>query len=399
MSHNDRMMTDRNPQLPLKQNGAKMMRLFRMRFLAGVLSALTFAACSDRAKPEPNPAFEVPITEPCDVEELVTEAAKIETSVAAAASNEGPAAKQTPPGPAPEGMVWIPPGKFWMGEDDPNQPDSRPVHQVQLDGFWIDTTEVTNSQFAAFVKATGYRTVAEIAPKAEDYPGADPKLLVPGSVVFTPPAGEVPLGDFLQWWRWQPGADWRHPEGPGSSIDDRMNHPVVHIAYEDAEAYCKWAGKRLPTEAEWEYAARGGQERKKYVWGDELNPDGKWMSNNWQGGFPHANSKLDGFLTTSPVKSFPPNGFGLYDVSANVWEWCSDWYRPDAYRHHDAKNPTGPVDSFDPQEPGIKKRVQRGGSFLCSDLYCIRYLPSARGKGAIDSGTNHIGFRCVKDSR
>jgi formylglycine-generating enzyme required for sulfatase activity len=208
----------------------------------------------------------------------------------------------------------------------------------------------------------------------------------------------VPLDDFLQWWRWQPGADWRHPEGPGSSIENRMDHPVVQIAYDDAVAYAKWAGKRLPTEAEWEKAARGGLERKKYVWGDELNPGGKWMSNNWQGGFPNENSKADGFVATSPVKSYAPNAFGLYDMSANVWEWCSDWYRPDSYKTLDARDPKGPADSFDPQEPGVPKRVHRGGSFLCSDLYCIRYLPAARGKGALDSGANHIGFRCVKDA-
>lgn len=310
---------------------------------------------------------------------------------------ESPQTKPT--GPAPDGMVWIPHGKFWMGAEDTTMPDARPVREIELSGYWIDTTEVTNRQFAEFVKATGYKTVAEIAPKAEDYPGADPKLLVPGSVVFTPSDGPVPLDNFLQWWRWQPGADWRHPEGPGSSIEDRMDHPVVQIAYDDAVAYAQWAGKRLPTEAEWEKAARGGLERKKYVWGDTLNPDGKWMSNNWQGGFPHANSKEDGFFSTAPVKSYQPNGYGLYDMSANVWEWCSDWYRPDSYKTMASKDPKGPADSFDPQEPGIPKRVHRGGSFLCSDLYCIRYLPAARGKGATDSGANHIGFRCVKDAK
>lgn len=313
------------------------------------------------------------------------------------AENAASSDSKKAPGKPPEGMVWIPPGKFWMGAEDPTMTDTKPVREIDVSGFWIDQTEVTNRQFAEFVKATGYKTVAEIAPKAEDYPGADPDLLVPGSVVFTPSEGPVPLDNFLQWWRWQPGADWRHPEGPDSSIENRMDHPVVHIAYNDAEAYAKWAGKRLPTEAEWEKAARGGLQRKKYVWGDELNPDGHWMSNNWQGGFPHANSKDDGFFSTAPVKSYPPNGFGLYDVSGNVWEWCSDWYRPDSYKSMASKDPKGPADSFDPQEPGIPKRVHRGGSFLCSDLYCIRYLPAARGKGALDSGANHIGFRCVKD--
>ena len=364
-----------------------------------VTAIVALCGCSGSQPAAPKQAFEPPITEPCDTgENQVLASSKPADTTATPPAPNVESTSNDATGPAPVGMVWIAPGKFWMGADDPNQPDSKPVHEVDIDGFWIDATEVTNRQFAEFVKATGYKTVAEIAPKAEDYPGADPKLLVPGSVVFTPPEGEVPLDNFLQWWRWQPGAQWRHPEGPGSSIDDRMDHPVVHIAYEDALAYCKWAGKRLPTEAEWEKAARGGLQQKRFVWGEELNPDGKWMSNNWQGGFPHANSKQDGFIATAPVKSYPPNAFGLYDMSANVWEWCSDWYRPDAYRHHEPKNPKGPADSFDPQEPGVPKRVQRGGSFLCSDLYCVRYLPSARGKGAIDSGTNHIGFRCVKDA-
>lgn len=320
-------------------------------------------------------------------------------AASAGAEAQAKAAETAPSGKPPEGMVWIAPGKFWMGAEDPTMPDARPVREIELSGYWIDATEVTNRQYAEFVKATGYKTVAEIAPKPEDYPGADPKLLVPGSVVFTPPNMPVPLDDFLQWWRWQPGADWRHPEGPGSSIENRMDHPVVQIAYDDAVAYAKWAGKRLPTEAEWEKASRGGLERKKYVWGDELNPGGKWMSNNWQGNFPNDNSKADGFTTTAPVKSYAPNAYGLYDMSANVWEWCSDWYRPDSYKTMDAKDPKGPADSFDPQEPGVPKKVHRGGSFLCSDLYCIRYLPAARGKGALDSGANHIGFRCVKDAK
>lgn len=315
-----------------------------------------------------------------------------------AASPASEKASQPVAGKAHEGMVWIKPGKFWIGAEDPTMPDARPVREIELSGYWIDSTEVTNRQYEAFVKATGYKTVAEIAPRAEDFPGADPKLLVPGSVVFTPPEVAVELDNFLQWWRWQPGANWQHPEGPESSITGRMDHPVVQIAYDDALAYAKWAGKRLPTEAEWERAARGGMERKKYVWGDDLNPGGKWMSNNWQGNFPQTNSKADGFYSTAPVRSYPPNGFGLYDMSANVWEWCSDWYRPDSYKNFDAKNPKGPAESFDPQEPGVPKRVHRGGSFLCSDLYCIRYLPAARGKGAIDSGANHLGFRCVKDA-
>jgi formylglycine-generating enzyme required for sulfatase activity len=357
--------------------------------------------CQENPKPlttESNPPKPVPIS--AVAAPALCDPPSRPLALAANLSSETKSTSGSEPKPtkATEGMSWIAPGKFWMGVEDPTMPDARPVREIELSGYWIDQTEVTNRQYEAFVKATGYKTVAEIPPKAEDYPGADPKLLVPGSVVFTPPAAEIPLDDFLQWWRWQPGADWRHPEGPESSIADRMDHPVVQIAYEDATAYAKWAGKRLPTEAEWERASRGGLERKKYVWGDELNPNGKWMSNNWQGGFPNANSKADGFYSTAPVKSYAPNGFGIYDMSANVWEWCSDWYRPDAYKSFSAKDPKGPSDSFDPLEPGIPKRVHRGGSFLCSDFYCIRYLPAARGKGAIDSGANHLGFRCVKDA-
>jgi formylglycine-generating enzyme required for sulfatase activity len=294
-------------------------------------------------------------------------------------------------------MVWIPGGAFWMGGNDDQMPDARPVHRVALDGFWMDRHEVTNAEFARFVESTGYETVAERRPDPRDFPGADPADLVPGSVVFTPPDRDVSLDDHLQWWAWVPGASWRHPEGPGSDLEGRMDHPVVHVAWDDAVAYARWAGKRLPTEAEWEYAARGGLDRKRYTWGDELTPGGTWMVNNWQGRFPRENRLLDGFRATAPVGSFPPNGFGLRDMAGNVWEWCADWYRPDAYRDSPTHNPRGPTDSFDPAEPGVPKRVQRGGSFLCSDLYCIRYLPGARGKGEPSSGASHVGFRCVKD--
>ncbi len=300
-----------------------------------------------------------------------------------------------PPGPAPEGMVWIPGGQFWMGNDDPTTPDAQPVHFVEVDPFWMDRTEVTNAQFAKFVEDTGYVTVAERAPKPEDYPGAPPELLVPGSLVFTPPNHAVPLENHLSWWRYVPGADWRHPEGPESDIKERDDHPVVHVCWDDAVAYAKWAGKRLPTEAEWEFAARGGLDRRRYVWGDELNPDGKWMSNNWQGNFPNQNLHEDGYDRTAPVGSYAPNGYGLFDMSGNVWEWCADWYRPDYYAQSPEKNPQGPDSSYDPMEPGMPKRVQRGGSFLCSDMYCVRYLPGPRGKGAVDSGASHVGFRCV----
>jgi formylglycine-generating enzyme len=315
-----------------------------------------------------------------------------------AAEPEPSAATTEPPGPAPKGMVWIPPGKFWMGSAE-TFPDTKPVHEVYLDGFWMDQTEVTNAQFAEFVKATGYVTVAEKKPDAKDFPGAAPEMLVPGSVVFTPPKEEVGLDNHLQWWRYVPGADWRHPEGPGSTIGGREHHPVVHVCWFDAVAYAEWAQKRLPTEAEWEYAARGGLDRKRYVWGDELRPGGKWMANIWQGRFPVENTAEDGYTRTAPVASFPPNGYGLYDMSGNVWEWCADWYRPDTYRAGLVRNPKGPDDSYDPLEPGTPKRVQRGGSFLCSDQYCVRYLPAGRGKGAPDTGNSHVGFRCVRSPR
>ncbi len=302
---------------------------------------------------------------------------------------------------APAGMVWIPGGEFAMGSDQ--FPDARPVHRVAVDGFWMDVTEVTNAEFDAFVRATSYVTVAERTPQAADYPGAPQENLVAGSVVFSPPPKEVPLDDHYQWWRYQKGADWRHPEGPESSITDRMDHPVVHVAYEDVLAYAKWAKKRLPTEAEWEFAARGGLDGKAYVWGDDFRPNGKFMANTFQGHFPDKNTGEDGFLGTSPVKAFPPNGYGLYGMAGNVWEWVTDWYRPDYYAKLAeaggvARNPKGPDDSFDPLEPRAVKRVQKGGSFLCTDQYCSRYMPGGRGKGEPDTGTNHTGFRCVRDA-
>jgi formylglycine-generating enzyme required for sulfatase activity len=305
-----------------------------------------------------------------------------------------------PPGPAPDGMIWIPGGQFWMGSDDGHMPDSRPWHRVYVDGYWMDRTEVTNQQFAQFVKATGYVTIAERKPRAEDFPGAPPENLVAGSVVFAPPSHSVNLTNHLQWWSYQAGANWRHPEGPASDIQNRMNHPVVHIAYADAVAYCTWAGRRLPTEAEFEFASRGGLDRKRHAWGDEFMPGGRHMANTFQGHFPDTNTREDGYTATAPVGSFPPNGYGLLDMAGNVWEWTSDWYRPDYYqvlaaRGEVAVNPTGPADSFDPSEPGVTKRVQRGGSFLCTDQYCARYIAGGRGKGEPDTGTSHLGFRSV----
>ncbi len=280
--------------------------------------------------------------------------------------------------PAPDGMAWIPGGTFWMGADDASMPDARPIHEVTVSGFWMDRTEVTNRQFARFVSETAYLTIAERPPDPKDFPDAPPEKLVPGSIVFTPPAGRVSLENPLVWWRYVPGANWRHPEGPQTNIEGKDDYPVVQICWYDVVAYANWAGKRLPTEAEWELAARGGKVRSRYVWGDDLLPGGKWQANTWQGHFPDQNSSDDGFARTAPVATFPPNGFGLYDIAGNVWEWCGDWYRP-GYQTTEAHNPTGPTSSYDPDEPGVDKRVQRGGSYLCSDQYCTRYLP---GRGA-----------------
>jgi formylglycine-generating enzyme required for sulfatase activity len=296
-------------------------------------------------------------------------------------------------------MVWISPGTFWMGGAGLDARDALPVHEVTLRGFWIDRHEVTNAQFAAFVAATGYKTIAERAPNPRDFPNATPEQLVPGSICFKAPDHDVALDNHYQWWTYVPGADWRHPQGPGTSIEGLEQHPVVHVAWDDAVAYARWAGKRLPTEAEWEYAARGGLDRKRYTWGDSLTPNGTWMVNNWQGKFPRENTAVDRFVTTAPVASFPANGYGLHDMAGNVWEWCADWYRPDAYLADRAIDPHGPDSSYDPLEPGVPKRVQRGGSFMCSDLYCTRYLPGARGKGEPSSGAFHVGFRCVQDAR
>jgi sulfatase modifying factor 1 len=316
-----------------------------------------------------------------------------------------------PPGPAPEGMVWVPGGEFSMGANGAVDgvtccppgtiSDTGPIHRVDVDGFWMDATEVTNAQFAEFVAATGYRTVAEIAPTREEFPTAPPENLVAGSVVFTPPSEAVSLEDHFQWWTFVPGANWRHPEGPGSDLKGRENHPVVHVADPDAVAYAKWAGKRLPTEAEWEFAARGGLTGKLYSWGDDFKPGGKFAANTHQGRFPVKDTAEDGFAGVAPVKSFLPNGYGLFDMAGNVWEWTSDWYRADYYATLAAagrvvRNPQGPDSSLDPDEPTEKKRVHKGGSFLCSDQYCTRYMVGTRGKGEVNTSTNHLGFRCVK---
>jgi formylglycine-generating enzyme len=299
---------------------------------------------------------------------------------------------------APAGMVWIPGGRFWMGTD--HMEDAQPVHQVEVKGFWMDRTDVTNEEFAQFVSATGYVTIAERPLDPREFPNLAPDELTPGAVVFTPPSGPVRLDQPLTWWRFVRGANWRHPEGPSSDLRGKEKYPVVQIAWPDAVAYAKWAGKRLPTEAEWEFAARGGRDRQDYPWGNELTPHGKWMANTFQGHFPDKNSAEDGYAGVAPVASFPPNDYGLYDMSGNVWQWVADWYRPDYYaqlaRDQIAIDPQGPANSFDPQEPNVAKRVQKGGSFLCTDQYCQRYMPGARGKGDAETATSHLGFRCVR---
>jgi formylglycine-generating enzyme required for sulfatase activity len=278
---------------------------------------------------------------------------------------------------------------------------------VKVDGFWMDETDVTNAQFRRFVEETGYVTTAERPPNVDEIlaqlppgtPRPPKENLVPGSLVFTPTKGAVDLKDFSQWWKWTPGANWRHPEGPGSDLAGRDDHPVVQVSWDDAVAYAKWVGKRLPTEAEWEFAARGGLDNKPYVWGDDPPTDTSIRANIWQGDFPYKNTSLDGYVRTSPVRAFPANGYGLYDMSGNVWQWCSDWYQIDLYRERAGKgviaNPRGPEKSFDPRQPYSPLRVQKGGSFLCCDSYCTRYRPSARHGCTPDTGMSHIGFRCV----
>jgi formylglycine-generating enzyme len=300
-------------------------------------------------------------------------------------------------------MTWVPGGTFLMGSED-FYAEERPVHPVSVDGFWMDTSPVTAAEFRQFVRETGYVTVAERPLERADYPDADPELLVPGSLVFRRTIGPVNLNDYRNWWEYVPGAFWKRPAGKGSTINGRDRHPVVQVAYEDAEAYAAWAGKELPTEAEWEYAARGGLEGAAFAWGDEQIPDGKALANTWQGEFPWQNLKLDGFEGTSPVGSFPSNGYGLFDMTGNVWEWTCDWFRP---THPEAfespccapRNPrvSSPDDSYGTGLPGehIPRKVIKGGSHLCAPNYCLRYRPAARQAEAVDTSTGHIGFRCI----
>ncbi|HJY23083.1 MAG TPA: formylglycine-generating enzyme family protein [Hanamia sp.] len=308
------------------------------------------------------------------------------------------------------GMVFIKGGTFTMGGDN-NQAsaDEFPKHKVQVDGFWMDATEVTNAQFQKFVEATNYVTTAEKKPDWEEMkktlPPGTPKpsddMMVAASLVFKQTSGPVDLNDYSQWWNWVQGANWKHPEGPGSSIEGKENYPVVQVSWYDAMAYCKWAGKRLLTEAEWEFAARGGLENNIYPWGNESINAGKSKANSWGGKFPYYNDKRDGYLKIAPVRSFPANGYGLYDMAGNVWEWCSDWYDANYYKSFNsiAINPEGPAKSYDPEDNYTPKRSLRGGSFLCNDSYCTGYRVARRMKSSPDTGLEHTGFRCAKDGK
>ncbi len=306
-------------------------------------------------------------------------------------------------GSSRKGMTWIPGGTFLMGSEA-FYPEERPVRRVAVDGFWMDEHPVTNAQFRRFVKATRYVTVAERPLNPADYPDADPSLLVPGSLVFQKTRGPVDLRNVANWWAYVPGASWRHPEGPGTNLGGRERHPVVHVAHEDAEAYARWAGKELPSEAEWEFAACGGIDGATYAWGEEFVPKGKMMANTWQGRFPWENLKTDRYEGTSPVKTYPPNGYGLYDATGNVWEWTSDYFSTRTAEETQKpccvpKNPRvdSPEGSHASGQPGshIPRRVTKGGSHLCAPNYCLRYRPAARQAEAVDTSTSHIGFRCI----
>jgi len=300
-------------------------------------------------------------------------------------------------------MVWVPGGAFWMGSDL-HYPEEQPAHRVRVDGFWMDRTSITNREFRRFTEATGYVTFAQIAPDPKDYPGALPHMLKAGSLVFTPPQRPVDLRDWSKWWQFKFGACWRRPYGQASSLADLGEHPAVHIAYRDAEAYARWAGKELPTEAEWEFAARGGLDRAEFAWGDEFTPGGRHMANTWQGEFPSENTCADGYARTSPVTAFPPNGYGLHDMIGNVWEWTTDWY---SAQHElsavspccSSENPRGAKEegSYDQCQPQLRipRKVVKGGSHLCAPNYCRRYRPAARHAQPIDTSMSHIGFRCI----
>lgn len=370
-----------------------------------IAGALLFASCNNQPKSAALPANELSDTG---------------RKVAICCESNIPSRfKTTPPIPANlekstdthhHGMVYIEGAEFVMGGNNKQaSPDEYPNHKVKLKGFWIDVTEVTNAQFKKFVDATGYVTTAEQKPDWEQLkkqlpPGTqkpDESMLVAASLIFKPTTAAVPLNDYSQWWTWAEGASWKHPHGPKSDIKGKEQFPVVHVSYYDALAYSKWAGKRLPTEAEWEFAARGGLKNQVYPWGNESVNSGKQKANIWQGDFPYKNTLQDKFYYSAPVKSFAPNGYGLYDMAGNVWEWCSDYYDNRYYatinKPEGIANPKGPASSHDPDEPYAIKRVVRGGSFLCNDSYCSGFRVSRRMKTSEDSGMEHLGFRCVQD--
>ena len=314
-------------------------------------------------------------------------------------SDASPRVVSEPPSAPPSpNMVWIPSGESLIGSDA-HYAEERPTHRVTVEGFWIDEYPVTNARFAEFVDATGYVTFAELTPNAADYPGAIAEMLHPGSLVFTKPQHAVDLSRLANWWTFMLGADWRHPQGPDSAIVGFENHPVVHVAYCDVEAYAAWAGKRIPTEHEWEHAARGGLDGAVYAWGKEFMPNGRFMANTWQGRFPYENLREDGYEGTSPVDAFPPNGYGVRDMIGNVWEWTADWYRTS---HTPPKGSccgpdAGEAESYDPCLPSIRipRRVLKGGSHLCAPNYCRRYRPAARYPQPVDTSTSHVGFRLI----
>ncbi len=366
---------------------------------AAVVLVLAISTTADPESPRDVVHDEQKSAEP--VTEPFPDPADSATSVIAISAQPAPATDD----PRVAHMQWIPGGRFEMGASN-TVPDEFPPHVVALDGFWMDRTEVTNRQFKEFVDFTGYLTTAERAPELRSIqPDSElaniqipPELNKPGSICSLQLSSRDdidPQKGAYSWWQYVPGANWMHPEGAESTIEGRMEHPVVHVSWLDAKAWCDWAGKKLPTEAQWEFAARGNRSRAVYPWGDDLNPDGKWPHNIWQGEFPIQDTGEDGFTRTAPVKSFPANDFGLYEITGNVWEWCADYYQPEYYAVSPSQNPPGPESSYDPQEPGIIKRVQRGGSFMCSDQYCVGYRVSARMKGEEDTGAFHTGFRCV----
>ena len=370
------------------------------------VALLLFASCKQKATTSVNPVISIlPVHQKAA---LCCESNIPARFVTLAGKLPAPSALNTIR-PTHKGMVWIKAGTFLMGADNKQAADDEyPKHKVAVNGFWMDTTVVTNAEFAKFVKATGYVTTAERKPdwnelKKQLPPGTakpDDSVLVAASLVFDPPKHAVDLNDYSQWWQWKKGANWRHPHGPGSDIKGKGNYPVVHVSWFDAVAYSKWTGKRLPTEAEWEWAARGGLQNKIYPWGNEPVDEGKPKANTWQGHFPYQNTLRDKFYGLAPVASFPANGYGLYDMAGNVWQWCADYYNNQYYQTiaNGAINPRGPLKSFDPEEPYAKKRVIRGGSFLCNESYCSGYRVARRMKSAEDSGLEHVGFRCVADN-